>query len=157
MKPLFIKQKTMKPISVLIIDDHQLVAESISAYLEDDGNLRVAGIASNGYEALNLLPYEQVDVILMDIKLPGLNGIESTRFIKDHYPAVKVLGLSIFDNKELILDMIRAGASGFLLKSNASEELKCAIRTLGKGGHYFSKEIRERMAHEASINNASVK
>jgi len=145
----------MKPIRILIVDDHQLIAESIAAFQEKDKNIYVAGIVSNGYEVLTKLPFNTVDVVLMDIKLPGVSGVESTRFIHERYSEIKILALSIFDNKELIVEMIRAGASGFLLKSNASDELQCAIRTLGKGGHYFSKEVREHIS-SSSISNSGV-
>ena len=125
-------------IKVLLVDDHPLVLDGISARLEGNENLDVIGTAGNGQEALDKALALKPDVVLMDISMPVLNGLEASARFRDEQPDVKVLILSMHDNREYIVKMIQNGAAGYVLKDVSSDELINAIETIYQGGTYFS-------------------
>jgi DNA-binding NarL/FixJ family response regulator len=129
-------------IRIIIADDHKLVRESIKALLtEAADNIEIAGEATGGHEAIGLLEKGEVDLVLMDVDMPGMNGIEATGIIKERFPGVKVLMLTMMDNEQNLAAALRAGATGYVLKSAGHKELLHAIGTVAGGEEYFSADV----------------
>ena len=124
----------MSKATVLLVDDHVVVRQGLKALLADEPDIEVIGEASNGREALDRLAELAPDVILMDISMPGLNGIEATRQIQQRYPDVRVVVLSMHANEEYVFQVLQAGASGYVLKQSDSLEVLTAIRAAVAGG-----------------------
>ena len=114
-------------IRVLLCDDQDLVCEGLKAILGTDQNLEVVGVANDGAEAIEMIPACQPDLVLMDLKMPGMNGVHATRHIRSQFPQVEVLVLTTYDADEWVFDAIRAGARGYLLKDTPRERLIAAI------------------------------
>lgn len=125
-------------IKVLLVDDHPLVLDGISARLEGEPSLEVVGMANDGKQALEQAEKLNPDVVLMDISMPVMTGFEATEHFRQQQPDVKVLILSMHDDREYILKLIKCGASGYVLKDVSSAELITAIETVYRGGTYFS-------------------
>lgn len=136
----------MKPISVLVADDHRLYREGVKALLEDNEDIAITLEASDGSTILQKLAQCPVDVILMDIDMPGMNGVEATRQVKQQYPDTRILILSMYDDLDFILEVLRAGASGYLLKETENLDLANAIKALAIGSSYYSEKIAEKLA-----------
>ena len=117
-----------KPISVVIVDDHQVVLDGFMARLELEPDIEVVGTASNGLEAIEVAKHLQPDVILMDISMPIMNGIEATGVIKEERPESKILMLTMHDNREYIMKVMQAGAVGYMLKEISAEKRRRASR-----------------------------
>jgi DNA-binding NarL/FixJ family response regulator len=130
-----------KSIRVLLADDHTLVRAGIRALLEKLPGLEVAGEASDGREVLDLVKAHQPDVVLMDISMPGLNGLQALAHITRDFPQVRVIILSMHPNEEYVWQALKAGASGYLLKKAATAELHAALKSVGAGEIYLSREI----------------
>ncbi|EAQ63746.1 transcriptional regulatory protein degu [Marinomonas sp. MED121] len=128
----------MQTIKVLLVDDHMLVLDGLKARLELEDNIKVIGIANNGIEALEQSKKLDPDVVLMDVSMPVLNGIEAAKRFQTEQPDKKVLMLSMHQDKEYILSIIQTGASGYVLKDVPAAELVLAIETVIRGGSYFS-------------------
>ena len=128
---------------VLIADDHGIVREGLKSLIEKENNLELVGMAENGRKALQMARKLQPDVIIMDIAMPDLNGIDATTQIINEIPAVKVIALSMHSEKQLIHGMLRAGAAGYLLKESAFEELIKAIRIVCTGKKYLSPDVTD--------------
>ena len=126
---------------VLLADDHKIVREGLRALLEAESDLVVVGEAGDGRQAIDLISGCRPDVVVMDISMPGLDGLESTRLIRAGEPKVKVVALSVHSEKQFVAGMLRAGASGYLLKTEAVRELIQAIRTVLTGGAYVSRQL----------------
>lgn len=131
----------MGQIRVLLVDDHPLLRQGLRKVLELDAGMTVVGEAGDGEEAVQLARRLQPEVILMDINLPGMNGIEVTRLIKGELPETKILALTIHDDDEYVLEMVRAGATGYLLKDVDPGGLVKAIRAAVRGEPYISPGI----------------
>ncbi len=123
----------MGVIKVLVAEDHLITRQGIRRLLEDESNLTVIGEAGNGEEAVQMVGDLEPDVVIMDIAMPKLNGIEATRQIKLIRPATAVLILSAYDDDEYVFGLVEAGAAGYLLKTASGEELSRAIRAVHKG------------------------
>lgn len=134
-----------KKIRVLLVDDHMLVLDGLQARLELEDNIDIIATASNGLEALEKSAVTQPDLVLMDVSMPVLNGLEATKRFKSEQPHVKVLMLSMHNDKEYILSLIQSGANGYVLKDVSSEELVQAISTVHQGGTYFSSGASEAL------------
>jgi DNA-binding NarL/FixJ family response regulator len=134
--------KPAKPIHVMLADDHILVRAGIRALLEKLPEVKVTGEASDGREVLNLVKAQRPDVVLMDIAMPGLNGLESAERMVRDFPKVRVIILSMHNNEEYVLRALKAGASGYLLKKAATAELEIALQQVVRGEIYLSREIR---------------
>lgn len=124
---------TGKPISIVIADDHALVREGTRQILEDHPGLVVTGEAQDGEEAVAMVARLQPDVVLMDISMPKLNGIDATRIIKKESPATSVLILTAYDDDQYIFALLDAGAAGYLLKNVRGDELAQAVRAVAEG------------------------
>jgi DNA-binding NarL/FixJ family response regulator len=137
----------VKKTTVLLVDDNAAVRRGLRRLLESEGHSKVVGQARNGREAVKMARTLRPDVILMDIAMPVLNGLEATRQILVANPAAKVLILSVHCDDEYIERMIAVGAAGYLGKLMATEILPKAIREVAKGNLLFSPAIAKRMAH----------
>lgn len=133
------------PITVLIVDDHKIIRDGIKSLLEGAPNIQIVGEASNGIEGIQFYQEHPVDVIIMDIRMPEMGGIEATQFLTDNYPGVKILALTMHDEEAFISKMLQAGASGYLLKNVGKEELITAINKIYKGENYFSLDVATKM------------
>jgi DNA-binding NarL/FixJ family response regulator len=129
------------PLKVYIADDHQLFIEGVKALLRDAENINISGEAENGEALLKLLEEGSADVVLMDINMPVMTGLETTKEMHKRYPDVKVLALTMFDDTLHISEMIKAGASGYLLKNAGKDELINAITRVARGEKYVSNEV----------------
>lgn len=127
-----------RPIRVLIIDDHQLMVEGLKSLLEDEESIAQVAGANSVEEALQLLDKNKYDVLLMDINMPKTTGIEATTIIKKQYPEVKIIALTMHDDITIITKMIRAGASGYVLKKTNMNEVVDAISIVYNNGKYLS-------------------
>lgn len=135
----------MKPIRVLLAEDHTLVRAGIRALLQEFGWIKVIAETGEGNDALRLVKKEHPDIVLMDIAMPGLNGIEATARIKREYPDTKVIILSMHANEEYVLQALRDGASGYLLKDAGPVELELAIKSVIQGDTYLSPPISKQV------------
>jgi len=135
-------------ITVLLADDHRIIREGLHICLEREGGIAVIGEAQNGREAVRLARELKPDVVVMDVTMPDLNGIEATRQILRGVPGTKVLGLSVHSDRRYVGEMLRAGASGYLLKDCAFEELTRAIQALARGEAYLSPRISQTVLEE---------
>ena len=129
----------MKVTRVLIADDHAILRSGLRLLLEKEPDLKVAGEATNGREAIECLAHELVDIVVMDVGMPGLNGMEATDQIKRKYPSVGVVVLSMHRDETYVLRCLRAGARGYVLKESAESELRSSLtpdrrRTWSRGG-----------------------
>jgi len=134
-------------ISILLVEDHKIVREGTRQLLELSEDMTIVGEASDGAEAVKLAGIIQPDVIVMDVRLPKLNGIEATRTITDRYPKIKVLILSAYDDDSYIFPLLEAGASGYLLKTSSSAELASAIRLVYAGQTALSPRISAKIVN----------
>jgi DNA-binding NarL/FixJ family response regulator len=128
-------------IKVLICDDQEIVCEGLQTILNAYDDIEVIGIAHNGEEALNLIPETEPDIVLMDLKMPVMNGIIATRNIQQKYPHIYVLVLTTYRDDEWVFDAVRSGASGYLLKDTPPDELIKAIRGTVEGKSYVDPDV----------------
>ena len=128
----------MEPINILLADDHTLVRAGIRALIEQLPTVKVVGEAKDGREALRLVREHKPDLILMDVAMPGLNGLEATARVSKEFPDVRVIILSMYANEEYVREAINAGAAGYLVKRSAATELERAITAVARGEQYFS-------------------
>jgi DNA-binding NarL/FixJ family response regulator len=131
----------MRPVRVLIADDHAMVRAGIRALLEKVPDVEVVAEAGDGREALNLTKNDAPDVVLMDIAMSGLNGLEATRRIVEKFPGVHVIMLSMYSDEEYVWKALRSGAEGYLLKGASIGELELAIKSVAQGESYLSPPI----------------
>ncbi|HEX9157031.1 MAG TPA: response regulator transcription factor [Syntrophales bacterium] len=135
-------------IKILIADDHPIVRQGFKQVLQDTADLVVADEAGNGQEVLGLVSKKDYDVILLDISMPGKNGLEVLKELKVLNPKIPVLILSIYPEEQYAIRALKAGASGYLTKASAPEELISAIRKVSRGGKYISSSLAEKIAYE---------
>lgn len=138
----------MEKTRILLADDHNIIRDGIKALLEDAGNLEIHAEAETGEEALEICRSQPIDLVIMDINMPGMEGIEATRLIKEEFPDIKVLALTMLHEEEHIRRMIEAGASGYILKSSGTEEMRKAIETVLKGENYFSEDAKQSVMQD---------
>jgi DNA-binding NarL/FixJ family response regulator len=133
------------PIRVLIADDHPLFRDGLTALLGEGSGTELAGTAATGTDAVDLARETQPDVVLMDLHMPGMSGIEATRRIVADCPHAAVLALTMFDDDGSILSALRAGARGYLLKGASREQIRCAIHAAASGEIIFGAQLAARM------------
>jgi DNA-binding NarL/FixJ family response regulator len=133
------------PIRVLVADDHMIVRTGIRHVLESEAGFEVVGEAANGSETLSLAAELRPDVVVLDISMPGESGLHLAARLRGTSPGPRVLVLSMHDNAEYVLESVRAGAHGYLLKDTAATELRSAIRAVCRGESYFSPPIAGRL------------
>ena len=141
------------PIRVALVDDHSLVRDGIKALLAVMAPLEVVGEAESGAQAIEMVGRCQPDLLLVDISLRDMNGLEVTRVLRSQYPSLKVLMLSMYDNYEYVSESVRAGASGYVLKNSPSREIIAAIEAIVSGGTFYSAEIAQRLIADKSTDN----
>ena len=131
----------MNEIRLVLVDDHDVIRTSLKTYLESHKGFRVVGEANNGETALQVILDNQPDVVVMDITMPGMSGLEATRRIKVSSPNCKVLALTIHSDKQYFFEMLSAGALGYLTKQAAAEELIAAIQAVAEGDVYLQPAL----------------
>lgn len=131
------------PIRIMIVDDHAMVRSGLRTFLLAFDDLEFAGEASNGNEAVRLAGTIHPDLILMDLIMPGMDGLHATYELHKHFPEIKILALTSFSDTQLILDAIEAGVSGCMLKNTSANELANAIRSVMSGNSIFSPEVTQ--------------
>lgn len=136
------------PITVLLVDDHPFVREGIRSFLSDQPGFQVVAEASNGDEALHLSEKLRPDFVLLDINMPGVNGIEILGNLRRSVPDTKVLVLTVHNSREYVLHVARAGAHGYLLKESPPEDLLAAIRAIQSGQRYYSSAVSSYVVDE---------
>ena len=128
-------------IRVLVVDDHAILRDGIRSILESQEDIIVVGEADDGSKAIENVKETLPDVVLMDLSMPKLNGLEATRFIKEHFPQVKVLILTQHDDREYILPALRAGAAGYVLKRSGRREMLNALREVYEQGAFLTSNV----------------
>lgn len=129
------------PIKVFIVDDHEIFRKGLIMVINKFNTARVVAEASNGAEFLKMIKSVDTDVVLMDIQMPEINGIEATQRVMKEYPDIKIAALSMYGEEKYLQSMIESGVHGFLLKNISKDKLKQAIETIASGGNYFSEEL----------------
>jgi two-component system, NarL family, response regulator LiaR len=137
-------------IKVMLVDDHAVVRSGLSAFLSVISDLELVGEAENGDEAVRRCGLLNPDVILMDLMMPGTDGVIATRLIREKYPAVHVIALTSFPEDDLVQKALQAGATGYLMKNVSARELAEAIRAAHKGKMTLSPEAAQALAHAAA-------
>ncbi|WP_372639688.1 response regulator [Ancylomarina sp.] len=134
--------------TILLVDDHEIIIDGIKAMLAKEKNIKIVGEANNGVEAIAKVQSLKPDIVLMDISMPELNGIEATKSIKKEYQDTKILMLTQHESKEYVLQVMKAGADGYLLKNSKKEELLNAINTVTLGKKHLCNRISALMLDE---------
>ncbi len=141
----------MERIKVLIVDDHRVVREGLSAILQSKESIQVLGEAQDGQEAVekarSLLP----DVILMDVSMPKMTGVEATRIIKREFPHIGIIALTMYEEQQYIFDLVRGGATGYLLKDSDSEQIVKAIQAVYRGESLIHPAVASKILAEFSL------
>jgi DNA-binding NarL/FixJ family response regulator len=143
----------MEKIKIIIADDHTMFLQGIVSLIENEENISILGKASNGNEVFKIIVKAIPDVLLLDISMPEMDGIEVTKIIKQQFPTIKILILSTHSSVQMIAKLIRMGVDGYLLKNAEKRELLHAINTIQKGESYFSKEVIQKNVE----NNSKIK
>jgi len=141
---------------VLAVDDHTIVRDGICALLALAGDIEVVGEAANGSEALKMVAELHPDVVLMDVAMPVMGGLEATRRIRKEFPQTRILVLTQYDDKEYVFPVIEAGASGFISKAAASSELTSGIRSVYRGDSYLSPSIAKLFVEDYQRTSGQV-
>lgn len=136
---------TPTKVRLLIVDDHQMLIDGIKALLKNEKQFEVVGECTKSPEAIKMVEELKPDVLLTDINMPDMSGIELTRLLKPNHPDLKVLVLSMFNEKGMITEMLNAGVSGYILKNTGRQELIDALNKIVSGGMYFSDEVAVEM------------
>lgn len=131
---------------MLIVDDDALIRDGLKILLELEKDFSVVGAATNGKEAFELCQKERPDIVLMDIRMPIMDGVLGTKLIKQHMPAIKVVILTTFKDDDYIKEAIKSGAEGYILKNQPSDSIMECLRTVGKGNTVFEKEVASTLS-----------
>lgn len=146
------------PIRVVLADDHVFVRDGIKSLLENEANIEVVGEATDGLEALKSVEINQPDLLILDIRMPNLTGIEVVEKLRSQNNLVKIVMLSMHESEEYVLKSIKAGADGYLLKESSKEEFLKALNTVSEGGKYFSGDISSiligQLTHPTTFSEA---
>ncbi len=142
------KSKGKVKKKVLLVDDHKITREGLRSLLQNQSDIEIVGEAGDGNTAVRLARKLAPDVVVMDISMPDLNGIDATRMILSEMPTIKVIALSMYSDRRFVVGMLKAGVSGYLLKDCAFEELSKAIKSVLKGKTYMSQQISDTVMRD---------
>ena len=143
-------------IRLAIAEDHQSLIDVIKLLLEYEEDIEIVGTANDGETLLDVVRLKQPNVVITDIRMPKMDGITATKLIKKEFPRIKVLGFTMFDQKEAIDQMLDAGASGYLLKNSALEEVLKAVRSVYDGNTYFDANIEAKAENDTNKKAKSI-
>lgn len=146
----------MDKLKVIVVDDHPMVIEGMRAMLQQIAYVELCAAASNAFMALEMVEEQQPDLVITDINLPEISGIELTAKLKKEYPAIKIIGMSTFNERSYISQMIQSGADGFLVKSASKEEIEKAISSVIDGQMYLSVDINMNTQEKKALKNQPV-
>jgi DNA-binding NarL/FixJ family response regulator len=146
----------MTLIKYAIADDHKIFRQGLRFALADDHKLKLVGEAENGLMLLDLVISQKPDVVLLDLKMPQMDGIETTRRLHDAHPDVKILMLTTFDDEHFILHLLELGANGYLLKNSDPDEIKKAIHTVYENDYYFNHLVSTTMLRKLTSKNGNM-
>jgi DNA-binding NarL/FixJ family response regulator len=144
-----------KTISIVLADDHCIFREGLKTVLKPIKHIKLVGDVKNGAELIDIVKKLQPDVVITDIMMPEVDGLEATMQLCKEVPGVRIIALSMFGQESLVVDMLDAGAIGYLLKNATREELVTAIETVERGKPYFCKEVSDRLTQLVSRNQTS--
>jgi DNA-binding NarL/FixJ family response regulator len=144
-----------KNIKLFIADDHQMFIDGIIALLSGIEHIQIIGEANTGEQVLQKLKGIQVDLILMDIGMPELDGIETAKIISEKFPDIKIIALTMFDDNNHIEKMLKAGAKGYILKNTSKNELLQAIETVANGNTFYSSQVEKTLLKKFSDQNTN--
>lgn len=139
-------------IKVIVTDDHRIFTDALSGFFTSESGICLSGSASDGEELMQLLEDKTPDVILLDINMPGMNGITATSQIRKKYPKIRIIILTMYRTREFILNLYKLGVDGYLLKNTGKDELLKAIHTVHTGGTYFNDEINRTILEDNHYN-----
>lgn len=142
-------------IMILLVDDHKITRDGIRSLIEKEQNMDIIAEAEDGHMAIKLSRKHCPDVIIMDINMPGLNGIDATQQILSEHPGIKIIALSMYSERRYVIGMLKAGVKGYLIKSSAFDELALAIKTVSKNKTYLSNQISDIMLQDYVFQRSS--
>lgn len=151
-----VQSKIMDKIKILVVDDHPMVLEGMRSMLAEIDFVAIAGLAQNAYQAMELVKAHMPDIVITDISMPEISGIELTAKIRKEHPVVKVIAMSTFNERSYISQMVQQGASGYLLKSASKEEIEAAILTVTAGKLYMSLDLELSRQDQQEIKKMPV-
>ncbi|MEL1253705.1 response regulator transcription factor [Flavobacterium sp. DGU38] len=134
----------MEKLKLIIADDHTMFLQGIVSLIENESGIKIIGKAVNGIEVLNILKIQKADIVILDISMPEMDGIELSKLLKKEYPSIKIIIVSTHSNAKIISRLIRIGVNGYLLKNAEKAELLEAIYSVAEGRNYFSREVEEQ-------------
>jgi len=140
----------MNKTKLFLVDDHQIFIDGLQGILEDENNFEVSGHANSGKDAIKKIRYLNPDLVIMDIEMPDMDGYSTTRYISDHFPEIKVLALSMYDDLGSIRKMLDAGAHGYLFKNVDKHELITAINQIVEDGSYLEPKVLHLLLSQAA-------
>ncbi|WP_024297860.1 response regulator [Methylomicrobium lacus] len=140
-------------ISVLLVDDHQLVRTGIQALLNSDKGIQVVAVADSGEQAIEIVEELSPDVVLMDVSMPGIGGVEASRRILRQNPNVKIIGLSAYNDGPIPQQLLKLGVLGFISKSSSADEMICAIRKAVDGQRYLCNDVASHLAFQSLLGD----
>lgn len=143
----------MNRINIAIADDYKVFRDGLKAILSADENIEVVLEADNGAELLEALTSISPDIILMDLKMPVMGGIEATNIVRQRYPQIKVLVISMYEDEKFITHLVKSGANGYLLKNTEPEDIRSAIYALTENGYFFNEPIENTLLRELILKN----
>lgn len=132
-------------INIVIADDHEIYRDGLQLLLSTLNGVNLLAMAANGDELIEKVKALRPDIVLTDIKMPGLDGVEATRYISAHFPDIGVIGLTMFEEEEQIIDMLEAGAMGYLVKNASKEEMQEAIEAVREKQHYYCRQTTAKI------------
>ena len=135
-------------IRVLIADDHEMIRNGLFSLLRGEADIHVVEMAQNGLEAVEMCTTREIDVVLMDIMMPIMNGVEATKMIKESNPRTRVLAVTINDEPRFIKEVLGAGASGYILKHSTKDEIVAAIKDVAASRQHFSADVLDKISSE---------
>jgi len=142
-------------IKILIVDDHGILRSGVKLIIDQTDDMKIVGQACDGHEGIELARKLKPDVVLMDISMPGLNGIEATKEIVSENPDIKILALSAYCNRRFVKDMLKAGVSGYALKDTMADELIYAIKSVHAGRRYLSEKVTKLVVDDYAQGGSS--